>query len=83
MYDVRIPPRVEREIKKLPEKLRRAIIEALTELKIDPYGGKLLRRELTGQHTYHVGGYRIVYKVKELDKVVVILKVRPRLTVYS
>ncbi|OGM31400.1 hypothetical protein A2803_05455 [Candidatus Woesebacteria bacterium RIFCSPHIGHO2_01_FULL_44_21] len=83
MYEVIIPPRVEREVKKLPEKLRGAIIEALTELKIDPFIGKPLRMELTGRYTYHVRNYRIVYKIKELDKVVTVLKVKPRPIVYN
>jgi mRNA-degrading endonuclease RelE of RelBE toxin-antitoxin system len=83
MYEVRIPPKVEREIKKLSGKLRSSVIEALMELKIDPFIGKPLKMDLTGRYTYHVDGYRIIYKTRQLDRIVVILKVKPRSVVYN
>lgn len=83
MYKVRVTSPARKEIKRLPEKISKAIFEVLLDFKHYPYLGKPLREELTGRQSYRVGNYRIIYKVVERDKVVKVLKVQHRSVVYN
>ncbi|MEK7517161.1 MAG: type II toxin-antitoxin system RelE/ParE family toxin, partial [Patescibacteria group bacterium] len=60
-----------------------AILSALEELREDPYVGKPLSKDLTGRFSYKISVYRIIYKVRERDKVVNILSAGHRSTVYE
>lgn len=83
MYDLKVATSAKSDIKRLPAKIKKATIAVLRELRIDPSIGKPLKRELTGKHTFSIGNYRIVYKIREKENVVEILKVRPRHVVYN
>ncbi len=83
MYTLRIPPRVQKFIKDLPERYRRSAIEALEEIKLDPSGGKPLKRDLKNKFSYRIGVFRIVYKIKDRDKIVEVLKIGHRRDVYN
>ena len=83
MYKIRVASRVEKEIKKLSYPHQKAIILAITEIEEDPFLGKPLVRELTGRFSFRVGVYRIIYKVNRKDKIIDILTVGHRATVYE
>ena len=40
--------------------------------------GIILKRELTGRYKIRVNGYRLIYKVNEEDKFILILAIRVR-----
>lgn len=44
----------------------------------NPHIGEPLRREWTGRYKLTVNGYRVIYRVSEDDKVVLILAIRIR-----
>ncbi len=83
MYEVRTAALAQKQIKKLPEKIRRAVIEVLIDLEINPYIGKPLTRDLIGKHSYSVKNHRVIYKIIEKDKIVEILKIRHRSIAYN
>lgn len=83
MYKIRISSRAGKQIKGLPDRIQRAIVESLHELKYDPYLEKKLSRELTGRYSLKVGAYRVIYKINEKDKIVNILSAGHRATVYD
>lgn len=84
MYKLRIASQAANEIKKIPYRHQKAIINALSEIKKDdPFMGKPLTRELTGRFSYRVGVYRIVYKVNTKDHLINILTAGHRATVYN
>lgn len=83
MYKLRISSRSENEIKKISHPHQRAIILAVAEIKEEPFLGKPLTRELTGRFSFRVGVYRIIYKVNKKDKVIDILTIGHRATVYE
>lgn len=83
MYKIRLSTQANRELKVISKFHKQAIGFAFEELKENPFSGKPLTRELTGRFTYKVGVYRIIYKVNKRDKVVMILTVGHRATVYS
>ena len=83
MYNLQISSKASGEIKRLGRKYQKVIIEALHDLKENPFSGKPLTRELTGRFSYRVGAYRIIYKVRRKDKIIVILTAGHRLKVYD
>ena len=83
MYKIRVASRAEREIKKISHPHQKAIILAITEIEEEPFLGKPLVRELTGRFSFRVGVYRIIYKVNRKDKIIDILTVGHRATVYE
>ena len=83
MYKLRISSKAEKEIKGILHRHQRAIVLALVEIKEDPFLGKPLTRELTGRFSFRVGVYRLVYKVNMEDKIIDILTVGHRSTVYK
>ena len=83
MYYVIFSPRANKESKKLPERYRKAIKEAIEEMNENPYAGKPLSRELTRRYSYRIGVYRIVYKISERDKKIYVITVGHRATVYE
>jgi len=83
MYELLISSRADREIKKLPYEIQNRILEALMEIKEDPYFGKPLTQEHQGKLSCKVGAHRIVYKILEKDKKVFVFTAGHRSTVYQ
>jgi len=83
MYELRVPHRVKKFIKALPEKYQHSAVSALKDLKQDPKQGKPLTRELKGMYSYQFGPYRFIYKFNRRNKTVEILKLNHRRLVYN
>lgn len=83
MHQLRIYKQAEREIKKISKLHQRAIVETLNEIKENPFTGKPLTRELTGNFSYKVGSYRIIYKVNRKDKIIYVVAVGHRASIYK
>lgn len=83
MYEVILTPRAQKELKRLPKRYQRAIVLSLHELREYPFSGKPLTRELTGQFSLRVGVYRILYKINKQNKIVSVLTIGHRSTVYQ
>ena len=86
MYSVEFSSRALREfriLRKSNEKIYSAASFAIEDLKLDPLLGDPLKRELTGFLSYRINGYRIIYKVIRLGRLILIAKIGPRSTVYS
>lgn len=86
MYNLEFSSKALKEFKSLKknnEKIYKAIVFALEDLKYNPDLGEPLKRELAGYFSYRSSGYRIVYKVFEERKQILISKIGPRPTVYS
>ncbi len=84
MYKLKITAKAKRKLKQISKIYQQqAVHAALEDIKNDPHLlGKPLTRELTGKFTYKIGVYRVIYKIKEKEKIVFILSVGHRATVY-
>lgn len=83
MYILRISSKAKKELKEISQEHKKALINALYEIKEDPTFGKPLKRELTGLYSFRVGVYRIIYKVNKKDRIISVLTAGHRATIYK
>lgn len=69
-----------RFIQDLRPPLKERVANALLELTRQPQAGKPLKGDLTGNHSYRVGDWRLIYSVEKL--LVYIKDIRHRREVY-
>ncbi len=83
MYRIIVAPEAKKGLKTIARIYTKGIAEAIEALKEDPHIGKPLTRQLTGRYTYKVGVYRVIYKIKETDKIVYIINAGHRANIYQ
>lgn len=83
-YGLRVTGPAERQLNRLPEGTAAAIAEFMLGALLDnPYRlGGLLQRELAGMRSARRGAYRIVYEIKETERLVIVHRIEHRSTVY-
>jgi mRNA interferase RelE/StbE len=84
-YELVVTPPAERAIaEQLPEPVAAAVVEFLTTSLIrEPHRvGKQLRRELAGIWSARRGTYRVLYRIREEPREVIVLRVEHRSDVY-
>jgi mRNA interferase RelE/StbE len=76
---------VDEDIPNLPKAVRNGIKRAIEErLMVDPIGfGKPLRYTLKGYRRLCVGDYRIVYRIDDRNKTIIIAAIKHRKDVYE
>jgi len=82
-YVFRLPDDVAALVRKLHPALKTNVRQALQLIGRDPYCGKALKDELGDLRSYRVKKYRIIYRVHELDKVLEIVALGPRKSIYE
>jgi len=82
-YNVVLSRQAERVFKKLDGKEKRNVSECLISLEENTYAGKRLHGDLKENFSLRIGKLRIIYTVSEKDKVVFIIAVGPRKSVYQ
>ena len=83
MYRARLLNSFLKQEKKLNANVKRRVIEAVEEILSDPYSGVNLKGDLRGYLDKRVGKYRIVYKIDQSEKRVVLFDVDLRKRVYN
>lgn len=81
-YQVIIPAKVQKELNKIPVNYHRKITAALVVLSNNPYSGKKLKGERKGEWSLTVWPYRIIYRIKKYQLIVLIIKIGHRQGVY-
>lgn len=87
MYEVRLAPRAERNLRRIREgdpRAYRRLVEAIGALASTPRpeGASKLRGFQPPAWRLRVGEYRVVYEIRERDVIVVVINVAPRGEVY-
>lgn len=85
MYKILLHNKTAKVYKKLDDKTIARINRAIDTLKENPFYGKDIKRlrgELKGKYRLRVGEYRIIYRVEEEDKVVILEDIKLRGKVY-
>jgi mRNA-degrading endonuclease RelE of RelBE toxin-antitoxin system len=73
----------EKYFKKLQEKARTQVRESLIGLEDQAYEGKRLHGDLKENYSIRVGKLRIIYTVSEKDKIIYVIAIGPRKTIYK
>jgi mRNA interferase RelE/StbE len=83
-YDVALTPEAQRQLSRLPEKILTAVLEGLYgSIAGDPRRlSKPLQDELAGLRVARRGQYRIVFRVDEAKRLIVVRRVDHRRDVY-
>lgn len=83
MYRLRISIQAKKVLKQISKRRQTAVLLAIKEIKEYPFIGKPLTRKFTGRFSYKLGVFRIIYKINKKDKMVEIITVGHRATVYN
>jgi mRNA-degrading endonuclease RelE of RelBE toxin-antitoxin system len=82
-YTVVLSRQTERFFKKLEGKDKANVGKCLISLEEDAFAGKRLHGDLKENFSLRVGKLRIIYAVSEKDKVVYVIAIGPRRSVYQ
>ena len=82
-YRPAIPPDVAALMRGLPPEIKRAVRAAIRTLAANPASGEPLRGELHGCFKWRVRNYRIVYELERSARVIRILAVGRRRSIYE
>lgn len=82
MYLVRLAPRAEKELAKLPQEIQRRVHASLAALSENPFLGKPLKGNLSGAYSVYVWPYRIVYAPFHEQTTIIVLRIRHRKDAY-
>ena len=82
-YRAQLGSEVAEALRRLPPGVKRALRAALRHLATNPAAGEPLQGELEGRFKYRVRRYRIVYRVDRAARVLQIVAVGHRRSVYE
>ena len=82
-YQIAIPPFVAAQIVHLPPDIKRTTKHALRVLSNDPHAGEPLRWDLEGLWKYRIRSFRIVYQIVTERRLLRVMAVDHRDTVYD
>jgi len=77
-YEVTLSVDAAKSIRKLPKRVQRAVVAALTALEDDPRGGKPLIGEFAGIWSLRRGDYRVLYRIDDRERRVEVARVGHR-----
>lgn len=78
-WDLQVDPDVYKALKKIPRRDAEAILAVIKLLPINPYFGDI--QKMKGEENAwrrRVGSYRIFYKIKVLEKMILVFKLERR-----
>ena len=82
-YQLKLKPRAEKELEKLPKHHQHRVKSAMFALRSDPYSGKKLDGEYDGQYSFRIWPYRIIYILEKKIVTVTIVSIGHRKDVYK
>ena len=81
-YTVRLKPRAERELDRLPTPVARRIWDKLLTLEEDPRPRGTTKLEGSDGYRVRIGDYRVVYLIDDRQKAVDVVRIAHRREVY-
>lgn len=82
-YKILYTQEAKKRIEKLDTAIRQTIRRAVESLSRNPYLGKPLTHELSGLYSWRTSDYRIIYRIKEYELVIIIITIGHRRDVYK
>jgi mRNA interferase RelE/StbE len=72
-----------KNIEKLDPSIRKLIEKALEALSLDAFRGKQLSYELAGLRSFRTSDYRIIYRIKRRQVLIIVISVGHRREIYK
>lgn len=72
-----------KNIEKLDSSIRKLIEKALETLSCDPFRGKQISYELAGLRSFRTSDYRIIYRIKKRQVIIIVISVGYRREIYK
>ena len=82
-YSIKYTKEAKRKIEKLDPSIRLTIKKAIESLSSNPYKGKQLSYELAGLYSLRTSDYRIIYRIKEKQLIILVISVGHRKEIYK
>ena len=82
-YSIKYTKEAKRKIEKLDTSIRLIIKKAIESLSSNPYKGKPLSYELAGLYSLRTSDYRIIYRIKEKQLIIIVISVGHRKEIYK
>jgi mRNA interferase RelE/StbE len=82
-YSIKYTKEAKRKIGKLDPSIRVTIKKAIESLSSNPYKGKPLSHELAGLYSLRTSDYRIIYRIKEKQLIIIVISVGHRKEIYK
>lgn len=81
-FHLRLEPRAEKQLERIPAREQRKILAALPVIRENPFIGKKLSGKLDGAYSWRVWPYRILYTVHKHELLVFVIDIGHRQGVY-
>lgn len=82
-YKIVVPKKAQKELEKIDRRYKSRILIALKILSENPFLGKNLGGEYSGQRSYRVWPYRIIYEIHKNELVILIIRIKHRQGAYK
>ena len=82
-YTVKYTKEAKKKIEKLDESIKIIIKNAIEYIASDPYKGKPLAYELSGLYSFRTSDYRIIYRIREKELLIIVITVGHRKEIYK
>ena len=81
-YSIRIKKSAAKELAAIDKPNRLRIIDAIDDLKSNPYRGSVLKGDLSGLRRVRMGDYRVIYELNQGELLILVIRVAHRREVY-
>jgi len=82
-YDIKYTKEAKKKIEKLDPSIKQIIKKAIESLRSNPFRGKPLSYELAGLYSLRTSEYRIIYRIKEEQLIIIVISVGYRREIYK
>ena len=82
-YTIKYTREAKKQIEKLDKSIKPIIRKAIESLALNPYKGKPLSYELSGLFSFRTSDYRIIYRIREEEVLVIVVTIGLRREIYK
>ena len=82
-YTIQYTKEAKKNIEKLDQSIKQVIKKAVESLSLNPYRGKPLAYELSGLYSFRTSDYRIIYRIKEKEILIIVITIGHRKEIYK
>ena len=82
-YSIKYTKEAKKKIEKLDKSIRLIIKKSIESLSSNPYKGKPLSHDIAGLYSLRTSDYRIIYRIKEKQLIIIVVTVGHRREIYK